>query len=194
MTITWKEPFNRRMSNPLLTRLEAAEPSAQKEIIRAFQNRLYFYFHMRIKGDSPKEDLVQEVLACFFDSVSQGKIHSDQVIAPYIFGIAKRVLYNFYYQSSKNNNMQQKLQQIHSGVQDFEEEKNQETRNLMEGILPILNTLAPIDQKILKRFYFQQDSIGEIATALNRQRHYISVRKDRALKRIRSEMKKRQLL
>jgi len=182
------------MSELLLKRLEADEPSAQKEIMQSFQNRLYFYFCMRIKGDAPKEDLVQEVLACFFDSIRQKKIHSDQVIAPYIFGIAKRVLYNFYYQSSKSNNMQQKLQQIHSGVQDFEEDRNQETQNLMEGLAPILRKLAPIDQKILQRFYFNQESIGEIAAALNRQRHYISVRKDRALKRIRNEMKKHQLL
>jgi len=182
------------MNSPLLHRLENGDPKAQKEIIAAYQNRLFFYFSMRIKGDAPREDLVQDVLACFFESVRQRKLHSDQVFAPYIFGIAKRVLYNFYYQSSKSNNMRQKLEQIHNGYQDFTEEHRLETANLIEGIGDILRELAPIDQQILNRFYFKQESIGEIAEALNRQRHYISVRKDRALKRIRCEMNKRELL
>ena len=180
--------------NSLLSRLEAGEADAQKELISQFQSRLGFYFSMRIKGDAPQEDLVQEVLACFFESDRPGKLHSDQVVAPYIFGIAKRVLYNFYYQSTKSNNINYKLQQLVPGFENFAEDHRLETDNLMEGIGAILRQLPPVDQQILQRFYFQQESIGDIAGALKLQRHYSSVRKDRALKRIRREMKRRQLL
>lgn len=180
--------------NLLLTRLEAGETESQKELVQMFQTRLNFYFSMRIKGNAPLEDLVQEVLACFFESVRQGKLHSDQVIAPYIFGIAKRVLYNFYYQSTKSNNINQKLQQLVPGFENFAQDHRLETDNLMQGIGGILRQLPAVDQQILQRFYFQQESIGDIAAALKLQRHYISVRKDRALKRIRREMKRQQLL
>ncbi|HDP95464.1 MAG TPA: sigma-70 family RNA polymerase sigma factor [Candidatus Aminicenantes bacterium] len=177
-----------------LSRLESGEAGAQKELIRMFQSRLGFYFSMRIKGDAPLEDLVQEVLARFFESVRQKKLHSDHVVAPYMFGIAKRVLYNFYYQSTKSNKINQKLQQLVPGYENFAENHRLETDNLMEGIGAILRQLPTLDQQILQRFYFQQESIGDIACALKLQRHYVSVRKNRALKRIRREMKRQQLL
>ncbi len=183
------------MNSPsLLSRLIRDEKAAQAEIIHAYQSRLAFYFSMRIKGDAPVEDLVQDVLASFFDSVRREKLQDDAAMAPYLFGIAKRVLYNFYYQSSKCNNLRQRIRQVQDGFENFSEARRLETDNLMEGIKLILNRMAPVDQQILKRFYLNQESIGEIAAALKLQRHYISVRKERALKRIRTEMKKQRLL
>jgi len=180
-------------ADQLVKRLKQGDPSSQNQIIQAYKTRLFFYFSTRIKGDAPKEDLVQEVLACFFDAVGKGKLLSDHVIAPYIFGIAKRVLYNFYYQSNKNKSLREKAQQIWSGFEDFQEEQRLETENLAQVISEIIQRISPLDQQILNRYFYRDQSIGEIAEEMNHNRHYISVRKDRALKRIRIEMEKRKL-
>jgi len=179
--------------NKLIKLLEQGDTASQNQIIHAYKTRLFFYFSMRIKGDAPKDDLVQEVLACFFDAVGKGRLISDHVVAPYIFGIAKRVLYNFYYQSNKNNSLREKAQQIWSGFEEFQEDQRLETENLAQVISEIIQGISPLDQQILNRYFYRDQSIGEIAEEMNYNRHYVSVRKDRALKRIRIEMEKRKL-
>ncbi len=84
-------------SKELVERLRRKEPQAQRELFEKYNARIFLYFRLRIKGEEDYEDLVQEVFASFFDGVYKKKVEEDRFIGPYIFGIAKRVVYNFFY-------------------------------------------------------------------------------------------------
>ena len=84
-------------------RLRARDPQAQQEMIRVYTPRIFVYFRNRIKGEDHYEDLVQDVFGAFFNGLDQGKLAGPAWIAPFLFGIAKRVLYNYYYRQKKNS-------------------------------------------------------------------------------------------
>ncbi len=68
-----------------------------------------------------------------------------------------------------------------------------ETETLRGMLNAVIAGLPRIDRQILRGFYLQERKIGEIAERTGRSRHYISVRKERALKRIRAEILRRNL-
>jgi RNA polymerase sigma factor (sigma-70 family) len=175
----------------LLHRLRNKECQAQQELIKKFNSRLFLYFRIRIKGEAHHQDLVQEVFASFFDGVNKDKIINDQYIAPFMFGIAKRVLYNYFYKKKRSSDIQQKVNDEFDISYDFEEEERLETENMARLINELVDTLPEIDKIILREFYLKENSIGEVAVQLGKSKHYVSVRKERALKKIKNEMLKR---
>ena len=92
----------------LIQSLKTDGSSADTEIIRKYNSRLFTYFRSRIKGVDNYDDLVQEVFVSFFEAVKKGKISRDEFIAPFIFGIARRVVYNFFYKKKKSENIKKK--------------------------------------------------------------------------------------
>jgi RNA polymerase sigma-70 factor (ECF subfamily) len=169
-------------------KLLARDPQAQNELIRTFNARIFVYFRNRIKGESNYEDLVQEVFSAFFNGLDQGKIAGASWIAPFMFGIAKRVLYNYFYKQKKNNAIQKNVSSFCQLTSDFTEGQKLENQKLNEVLGRLIDELPQVDRVILNAFYLQEKKIEEIAEITGRSKHYISVRKERALKKIRNEI------
>lgn len=174
-------------------RLRARDPQAQKELIRTFNPRIFVYFRNRIKGESHYEDLVQEVFSAFFSGLDQGKLAGAAWIAPFMFGIAKRVLYNYFYKQKKNNDIQKNVCAICDLSSSFTESERLENQKLSDMLQGLIAGLPRSDRTILNAFYLQEKKIGEIAAMMGRSRHYISVRKERAIKKIRNEILRKNL-
>jgi len=174
-------------------KLRARDPQAQRELISTFNPRIFMYFRNRIKGESHYEDLVQEVFSAFFNGLDQGKLAGAVWIAPFMFGIAKRVLYNYFYKQKKNNDIQKNVCAVCELSSDFTESERMEKQKLGEVLKEMIADLPRIDRTILNAFYLQEKKIGEIAALTGRSRHYISVRKERAIKKIRSEIMRKNL-
>jgi len=174
-------------------KLRAHDPEAQKELIQTFNPRIFVYFRNRIKGGNNYEDLVQEVFSAFFNGLDQGKLESAAWIAPFMFGIAKRVLYNFFYKQRKNNDIQKNACTVCETTSEFTEAERIENQKLSEVLNRLIAELPRIDRVIMNAFYLQERKIGEIADMTGRSRHYISVRKERAIKKIRVEIIRKNL-
>ena len=174
-------------------RLRARDPEAQKELILTFTPRIFVYFRNRIKGENNYEDLVQEVFTAFFNGLDQDKMAGAAWIAPFMFGIAKRVLYNYFYKQKKNNDIHKNVCAICELSSSFTETERLENQKLGEVLSGLIKKLPRIDQLILNSFYLQERKIGDIAGITGRSRHYISVRKERAIKKIRGEIFRKNL-
>ncbi len=174
-------------------KLRARDPQAQNELIRTFNARIFVYFRNRIKGESNYEDLVQEVFSAFFNGLDQGKLAGASWIAPFMFGIAKRVLYNYFYKQRKNNEIQKNAGHFSELSCDFTEARRLENQKLGEVLTGLIDGLPQVDRVILSAFYLQERKIGEIAVMTGRSKHYVSVRKERALKKIRNEIIRKNL-
>jgi RNA polymerase sigma factor (sigma-70 family) len=174
-------------------KLRARDPGAQNELIRTFNPRILVYFRNRIKGGDHYEDLAQEVFGAFFNGLEQGKLAGAAWIAPFMFGIAKRVLYNYFYKQKKNNDIQKNVSAVCELSSDFTECDRLENLRLGEVLQELIGSLPRIDRTILNAFFLQEKKIGEIAALTGRSRHYVSVRKDRAIKRIRNEIIRKNL-
>ena len=174
-------------------KLLARDPQAQNELIQEFNARIFVYFRNRIKGESNYEDLVQEVFSAFFNGLDQGKLAGASWIAPFMFGIAKRVLYNYFYKQRKNNEIQKNVSRFSELTCDFTEAQRIENQKLSEVLTGLIAGLPQVDRVILNAFYLQERKIGEIADITGRSKHYISVRKERALKKIRNEIVRKKL-
>jgi RNA polymerase sigma factor (sigma-70 family) len=180
--------------NELISRLSGNLPGAQREIIDRFNSRLFMYFRLRIKGEEYYEDLVQEVFVSFFDAVGKNKIQEDKFIAPFIFGVAKRVMYNYFYKKKRNENIQKRSEEYFDVAYDFQEEERMANEGLNRIVQTYIEKLPEIDKIILKEFYLKENGIGTVAELLGKTRHYISVRKERAIKKIKSEILKKKNL
>jgi len=53
-----------------------------------------------------------------------------------------------------------------------------------------MKKLPEVDKTILKEFYLEENSVAEVASLLDKTKHYISVRKERALNKIKTEISK----
>jgi len=177
----------------LFEKLRAHDPEAQKKLIESFNPRIFMYFRNRIKGENNYEDLVQEVFSAFFRGLDQGKIAGADWIAPFLFGIAKRVMYSYFYKQRKNNEIQQKVSFVCQLSCDFTEAERMENQKLSQVLNRLIEGLPHIDRLIVKAFYLQERKISEIAGMTGRSNHYISVRKQRAIKKIKNEMIRKNL-
>jgi len=177
-------------SETLINLLKSGDSVALTQVVHSFNTRLFTYFRSRIKGEGSYEDLVQEVFTSFFEAVKKDKIPADEFIAPYLFGIAKRVVFNYFYRKKKGENIKKKAENEHNPFVDFSGEQILQNDRLIRVINRYIDQLKNIDKIILKEFYFNDNSIGEISVLLNRPKHYISVRKERAIKKIKNEILK----
>ncbi len=178
-------------SDSLIERLKRKEKNAEAELVKKFNSRILLYFRLRIKGEESYEDLVQEVFASFFAGVANNKIPEDALIAPFMFGIAKRVMFNFFYKKKRNDNIQKKGEENFNLSYDFEEEERLENEGMNNIIKQVMEKLPEVDKIILKEFYLKENNLGEVAGILGKSKHYVSVRKERALKKIKNEISKR---
>lgn len=179
-------------NRPLNERLAAGEAAAQRELYQKFNSRLFLYFRLRIKGEESYDDLVQEVFTSFFAAIGKNKVQEDKFIAPFIFGIAKRVMYNFFYKKKRNENIRKKGEENLEASYDFQEEErltNEKMNRIVQEVIE--EKLADLDKTILKEFYLKENGVGDVAELLGKTRHYVSVRKERALKKIKNEILKR---
>lgn len=170
------------------SRLISQQKDAQHTLIQTFNPRIYFYFRARIKNETNYHDLVQEVFSAFFNGVKNGKVREEQSIAPFIFGIAKRVMYNYFYQKKRDTNLQKKIEGNCNISYDFREAERLENEQLIAVLNQRIERLNGIDRTILKEFYLKEKSVSEVATHLGRSKHYVSVRKERAIKKLKREM------
>jgi RNA polymerase sigma factor (sigma-70 family) len=180
-----------KSNTSLIDRLLANDAIAQRELIKKFNSRMFLYFRLRIKGENSYDDLVQEVFTSFFAAITKDKITDDQFIAPFLFGIAKRVMYNFFYKKKRDENIQKKGEEEFELSYDFGEDErlsNEKLNAVIQGVID--KKLAEVDKLILKEFYLKENDLGEIAALIGKSKHYISVRKERALKKIKNEILK----
>ncbi len=175
-------------SKLLIKKLSDNDPEAEKEIYKKFNTRLFTYFKFRIKGEDNYEDLVQEVFVSFFDAVRKNKIKEDFYIAPYIFGIAKRLIYNYFYKKNKKENIKKKAEAESKHFYDFTEEKKIDEENILKTVNRLIEELKEIDKIILKNYFNLEKNLDEISELTGKSKHYISVRKERALKKLKSEI------
>lgn len=185
-----RPPIPTHTGNNLIERLKLKDSAAQNDLIKQFNSRLLLYFRLRIKGEDSYRDLVQEVFIAFFTAVENDKIPGDDSIGPFIYGIAKRVMFNFFYKKKRNANLQEKAEENFELSYDFEEAERLENENLNEIIRHAMKKLPEVDKTILKEFYLEENSVAEVASLLGKTKHYISVRKERALKKIKTEISK----
>lgn len=176
--------------NILIERLKLKDNTAQNDLIKRFNSRLLFYFRQRIKGEDNYRDLVQEVFIAFFTAIENDKIPDDNAIGPFIYGIAKNVMFNFFYQKKRNANLKEKAENNFELSYDFEETERLENENLNQIIQTVIKKLPEVDKTILKEFYLKENSVAEVASLLGKTKHYVSVRKERALKKIKIEISK----
>lgn len=174
-------------------RLQARDPEAQRQLIREFNPRIFVYFRNRIKGENSYDDLVQEVFSAFFCGLDKGKLAGPAWIAPFMFGIAKRVMFNYFSRQKRNNDIQKNACSILELSSSFTEEDRLESQKLGQVLSGLIKKLPRIDRVILEAFYLRERKIGEIADMTGRSRHYISVRKERAIKKIRGEILRKNL-
>ncbi len=174
-----------------IDRLNSEDARAQIELVKKFNFRIFLYFKLRIKGEENYQDLVQEVFSSFFKGVQRNKINEDKFIAPFIFGIAKRILYNYFYKKKKDINIQRKIEENFEFSYDFEEERKLENEKMIQIVNRLIDKLPEVDKIILKEFYLKENKIEAVAGLLGKSKHYISVRKERALKKIKNEIFKR---
>ncbi len=73
---------------------------------------------------------------------------------------------------------------------EFDEKNKLENENVTQLIQKIIEKLPAIDKAILKEFYLKENSVGEVAEIVGKSKHYVSVRKLRAINRIKSEILK----
>jgi len=184
---------NHHSSKPLIDRLLAQDPKAQQELITSFNSRLFMYFRLRIKGEDSYEDLVQDVFVSFFNAIGKDneKIEDDKFIAPFIFGIAKRVMFNFFYKKKRDENIHKKSEDNFELSYDFTEDERLSNEKMNETVQTYIATLPEIDRIIVKEFYLKENDLDAVAKKLGKSKHYVSVRKERALKKIKSEILKR---
>lgn len=180
-----------RICRDFIERLNNNDPTAQCDLIKKFNPRIFLYFRLRIKGEENYEDLVQEVFSSFFSCVQKNKIDDDKFIAPFIFGIARRVLYNYFYRKKKEVNIQKKIEESVELSYDFEEQDRLENERMVAIVNRLIDQLPDVDRLILKEFYLKENKIEAVANLLGKSKHYISVRKERALKKIKNEISKR---
>ena len=179
----------------LVVRLAAKDPRAQRELINKFNSRIFLYFRLRIKGERNYEDLVQDVFASFFEAIGKNKIQEDAFIAPFIFGIAKRVMYNYFYKKKRNENIRKKGEETFVGSYDFQEDERLTNEKANEIIRSYIEKKLPtVDKIILREFYLKENDLEEVAKLVGKTRHYVSVRKERALKKIKNEILKKKEL
>jgi RNA polymerase sigma factor (sigma-70 family) len=76
---------------------------------------------------------------------------------------------------------------------DFTEAERLENQKLSEVLNRLIKGLPQIDRSILNAFYFQEKKIAEIAEMTGRSNHYVSVRKQRAIKKIKNEIFRKKL-
>jgi RNA polymerase sigma factor (sigma-70 family) len=180
------------MQMKLIDRLLANDVKAQRELIKKFNSRMFMYFRLRIKGEDSYEDLVQEVFTSFFAAIKKNKVTEDQFIAPFIFGIAKRVMYNFFYKKKRNENIQKKGEEEFEISYDFREDERLANEKMNEIIREVIDKKLPdVDKIILKEFYLKENDVGEVAELIGKTKHYVSVRKERALKKMKNEILKK---
>ena len=172
----------------LIQSLKTDDSSADTKIIHKYNSRLFTYFRSRIKGVDNYDDLVQEVFVSFFTAVKKDKISGDEFIAPFIFGIARNVVYNYFYKKKKAENIAKKAENEHNPFINFSGEDNLQNDRMIQLINKYIEKLKDVDRTILKEFYVRENTISEISVLLKRTKHYISVRKERALKKIKSEI------
>jgi RNA polymerase sigma factor (sigma-70 family) len=172
----------------LLRRAMAGDKAAESELIRAFNARLFFYFRARIKGERHYEDLVQEVFAAFFDGLRAGKVEREEMMAPFLFGIAKRVQFNYFYRKKRGDELQRRVELAGEFTTLCREQERLENERLVAVLRQAIGRLPRTDQIILHEFYLRENGVGEIAAQLGRSKHYVSVRKERALKKLRLEI------
>lgn len=181
--------------NSLIDGLNAKDMSAQRELINLYRSRLFLFFRLRIKGETYYEDLVQEVFVAFFDAVGKNKISEDRFIAPFIFEVAKRVMYNYFYKQKRDRNLQNKSKDQFELSYDFKGEEdlsNEKANQIIQNFID--KNLTDVDRTILKEFYLKENDLEAVAELLGKSRHYVSVRKERALKKIKNEISKRRAL
>jgi len=179
----------------LITQLQKRNKNAYKLIINKYYQRLLTYFKYRVKNnDEIYDDFVQEVFGTFFEAIDNDNIIDDNYIAPYIFAVAKRVIYNYYYKTKRDENLLNKIKNfnINSFIQD--DDKTLFNEQLIEHINMIIEKLPEIDKIIIKEFYLKEKDLDEISEITGKDKHYLSVRKERALKKIKNEIYKLNLL
>ena len=87
--------------------------------------------------------------------------------------------------------IQNKVEECFDISCNFEEEERLENEKIGEMINESIDHLPEVDKIILREFYLKENNISEIADFLGKSKHYISVRKVRALKKIKNEILKR---
>ncbi len=175
-------------SESLIESLKTDNSSGDTKIIHKYNARLFTYFRSRIKGLDSYDDLVQEVFVSFFAAVKKGKIQDDEFIAPFIFGIARNIVYNYFYKKKKTENIAKKAESEHDPFINFSGEEILQNERLIVLVNKYIGKLKDVDRTILKEFYIRENTISEISVLLKKTKHYVSVRKERAIKKIKSEI------
>ena len=169
----------------IIDRLLKNDKGTQKEIYKQYNSRLFTFFKMRIKGDINYEDLVQDVFVSFFEGVLKERLKEDVLIGPYIFGIAKRLVFNYFYKQKKLEKIKQRANIEHCVSYDFAENNKIDTEDMINSLKIYIEKFKDIDKKILKDFYFRELSLDEISESTGKSKHYISVRKGRLIDKLR---------
>lgn len=179
----------------LIIQLQNRNKNAYKLIVNKYYQRLLTYFKYRVKNnDEIYNDFIQEVLASFFEAIDNDKIIDDSYIAPYIFGVAKRVIYYYYYKTKRDENLTKKYKNFNINSFIQEDDKTLFDEQLIDHINMIIEKLPEIDKIIIKEFYLKEKDLDEISEITGKDKHYLSVRKERALKKIKNEINKMNLL
>jgi len=178
----------------LIKNLIKGNKNSEKEIYTSYNTRLFTFFKFRIKGEDNYEDLVQEVFVSFFDAIRKDKIKEDIYIAPFIFGIAKRIVFSYFYKKNRKENIKKKVELESKHYFDFIEADRMENEIILNSINSLIENLKEIDKVILKNYFFLEKDLDEISIITGKPKHYISVRKERAIKKLKSEIFKQKHL
>jgi RNA polymerase sigma-70 factor (ECF subfamily) len=179
------------MAFTLLERLSAGDESALQQAYLEY--RKDFLHWAKSKSKQPETeltDLYQDTLIIFYQNLRAGKVvHLDQGIAPYLFGIGKKLLLRRFSNTQREFSFDPADEVFLQGILLPEESKEPDAEQLL--LRKALEQLNETCQKIIEWFYYQDHSIQMIAQRLGYSSEEVTrVTKMRCLKKLRELMGK----
>jgi RNA polymerase sigma-70 factor (ECF subfamily) len=152
----------------LAGRVKTDDHAALSEIIRRYQNKLFYYVSRMIGNGDEAEDVVQETFLKAYQNIQS--FDNEKKLSPWLYRIAHNLTIN---QLKKN----QRVRAVEAATLDWLDEEGQrlevddflakeERQQLSEAMIGLLEHLRPEFKEVLLLYYFEEKSYQEISEIL----------------------------
>ena len=164
----------------LADRVRLGEASAEDELVRSFERRVFVMLAVRTRDREAARDLTQEVLLAVLGALRKGQLREGEKLAAFVHGTARNLMNGFFRQRSQEPR-QVELTPEMSLADPLDEFERAEESALVRRALSGLDLL---DQRILLMTLIEGMKPGEIAPRLGISSENVRARKSRALKKV----------
>lgn len=159
----------------------------EEELIQQIKKKILYFASRHISNREAAKDVTQETLLAFLEVLRQGGAAAPGNPGGLAYGIFRNKLANYYRKAKREEQAHQTIARGEAGEWVLPESFSPETRK--EEIRKNLLRLDSKDREILVLFFQENRSCQEISEMLRLDPHNVSVRKWRALKKIRLWMR-----